>query len=94
MKHLLNSILNYKKLLKMLIQRVVFLNIFLSQFNWFFHRQILFLDISRAIELLEKLQMSGEVPATKLAALQKVLQSDFLNGSQWTFHLDNQKFLN
>lgn len=36
-------------------------------------------DISRAIELLEKLQMSGEVPATKLAALQKVLQSDFLN---------------
>jgi hypothetical protein len=24
--------------------------------------------------------MSGEVPATKLAALQKVLQSDFLNG--------------
>lgn len=38
-----------------------------------------FLDIARAIELLDKLQMSGEVPATKLAALQKVLQSDFLN---------------
>lgn len=37
------------------------------------------LDIKRAIELLEKLQKSGEVPATKLAALQKVLQSDFLN---------------
>jgi protein lin-7 len=37
------------------------------------------LDIARAIELLDKLQMSGEVPATKLAALQKVLQSDFLN---------------
>ncbi|KAG5666482.1 hypothetical protein PVAND_014509 [Polypedilum vanderplanki] len=36
-------------------------------------------DIARAIELLDKLQMSGEVPATKLAALQKVLQSDFLN---------------
>lgn len=36
-------------------------------------------DIKRAIELLEKLQQSGEVPATKLAALQKVLQSDFLN---------------
>lgn len=35
-------------------------------------------DIKRAIELLEKLQKSGEVPATKLAALQKVLQSDFL----------------
>ena len=38
-------------------------------------------DIKRACELLEKLQKSkycGEVPATKLAALQKVLQSDFL----------------
>lgn len=35
-------------------------------------------DIKRSIELLEKLQKSGEVPATKLAALQKVLQSDFL----------------
>lgn len=34
----------------------------------------MFSDIARAIELLEKLQMSGEVPATKLAALQKVLQ--------------------
>lgn len=36
-------------------------------------------DVKRSIELLEKFQMSGEVPATKLAALQKVLQSDFLN---------------
>ncbi|XP_044733015.1 protein lin-7 homolog C [Chrysoperla carnea] len=36
-------------------------------------------DVKRSIELLEKLQKSGEVPATKLAALQKVLQSDFLN---------------
>jgi len=36
-------------------------------------------DVKRAIELLEKLQKSGEVPATKLAALQKVLQSDFFN---------------
>ncbi|XP_071445915.1 protein lin-7 homolog C [Hetaerina americana] len=35
-------------------------------------------DIKRSIELLEKLQKSGEVPATKLAALQKVFQSDFL----------------
>merc|ERR1712012_256783 len=38
-------------------------------------------DIRRACQLLEKLQKSkycGEVPATKLAALQKVLQSDFL----------------
>lgn len=38
-----------------------------------------FADIKRSIELLEKLQKNGEVPATKLAALQKVLQSDFLN---------------
>ncbi|XP_075229232.1 L27 and PDZ_signaling domain-containing protein veli isoform X2 [Lycorma delicatula] len=36
-------------------------------------------DVNRAVELLEKLQKSGEVPVTKLAALQKVLQSDFLN---------------
>merc|ERR1712033_53076 len=39
-------------------------------------------DIKRACELLEKLQKSkycGEVPATKLSALQKVLQSEFLN---------------
>lgn len=36
-------------------------------------------DVKRSIELLEKLQLSGEIPATKLAALQKVLQSDFLN---------------
>ena len=39
-------------------------------------------DIRRACHLLEKLQKSkycGEVPATKLAALQKVLQSEFLN---------------
>ncbi|XP_053963660.1 protein lin-7 homolog C [Anastrepha obliqua] len=36
-------------------------------------------DIKRAIELLEKLQSSGDFPTTKLSALQKVLQSDFLN---------------
>ncbi|XP_011505046.1 PREDICTED: protein lin-7 homolog C [Ceratosolen solmsi marchali] len=36
-------------------------------------------DIKRSIELLDKLQKSGEIPVTKLAALQKVLQSDFLN---------------
>ncbi|XP_014208423.1 protein lin-7 homolog C-like [Copidosoma floridanum] len=36
-------------------------------------------DIKRSIELLEKIQKSGEIPATKLAALQKVLQSDFLH---------------
>lgn len=36
-------------------------------------------DVKRAIELLEKLQQSGEIPATKLIALQKVLQSEFMN---------------
>merc|ERR1712004_90859 len=39
-------------------------------------------DLKRACELLERLQRSkycGEVPATKLAALHKVLQSEFLN---------------
>lgn len=36
-------------------------------------------DVKRAIELLDVLQKSGEVPATKLAALQKVLSSDFFN---------------
>ncbi|GFT00667.1 protein lin-7 homolog C [Nephila pilipes] len=34
-------------------------------------------DVKRAIELLEKLQKCGELPNQKLAALQKVLQSDF-----------------
>ncbi|XP_003706334.1 L27 and PDZ_signaling domain-containing protein veli isoform X2 [Osmia lignaria lignaria] len=36
-------------------------------------------DVKRSIELLDKLQKGGEIPATKLAALQKVLQSDFLS---------------
>ncbi|KAL3842393.1 hypothetical protein ACJMK2_020412 [Sinanodonta woodiana] len=36
-------------------------------------------DINKAIELLDALQRSGQVPAPKLAALQRILQSDFLN---------------
>ncbi|KAK7583942.1 hypothetical protein V9T40_004905 [Parthenolecanium corni] len=36
-------------------------------------------DVKRAIELLEKLHRSGEVPVSKLTALQKVLQSEFLS---------------
>ncbi|XP_016925639.3 protein lin-7 homolog C [Drosophila suzukii] len=35
-------------------------------------------DVKRSIELLEKLQSSGDFPTTKLAALQKVLNSDFM----------------
>uniref|UniRef100_A0A8C2E3E3 Lin-7 homolog C (C. elegans) n=1 Tax=Cyprinus carpio TaxID=7962 RepID=A0A8C2E3E3_CYPCA len=38
-----------------------------------------FSDISRAIELLDKLQRTGEVPPQKLQALQRVLQSEFCN---------------
>ncbi|XP_077994663.1 protein lin-7 homolog C [Glandiceps talaboti] len=34
-------------------------------------------DVRRAIELLENLQKTGQVPSQKLAALQKVLQSEF-----------------
>uniref|UniRef100_A0A8D0GN56 L27 domain-containing protein n=1 Tax=Sphenodon punctatus TaxID=8508 RepID=A0A8D0GN56_SPHPU len=34
-------------------------------------------DVSRAIELLDKLQDSGEVPTHKLQSLKKVLQSEF-----------------
>ncbi|MGH0158091.1 UNVERIFIED_CONTAM: hypothetical protein FKN15_034794 [Acipenser sinensis] len=34
-------------------------------------------DVCRVIELLEKLQRSGEVPPPKLQALQRVLQSKF-----------------
>ncbi|GAA6096606.1 protein lin-7 homolog C [Tachysurus ichikawai] len=44
-----------------------------------FLREILFPDISRAIELLDKLQRTGEVPPQKLQALQRVLQSEFCN---------------
>uniref|UniRef100_A0A8C7M3J8 Protein lin-7 homolog B n=1 Tax=Oncorhynchus kisutch TaxID=8019 RepID=A0A8C7M3J8_ONCKI len=36
-------------------------------------------NISRAIELLDKLQRTGEVPPQKLQALQRVLQSEFCN---------------
>lgn len=35
--------------------------------------------MQRCIELLDKLQASGEISTAKLGALQKVLQSDFLN---------------
>ncbi|ESO91697.1 hypothetical protein LOTGIDRAFT_217446 [Lottia gigantea] len=35
-------------------------------------------DVTRAVELLDVLQRSGEFPAAKLQALQKILQSEFL----------------
>ncbi|XP_064296301.1 protein lin-7 homolog B-like, partial [Phalacrocorax carbo] len=34
-------------------------------------------DVARAVELLERLQRSGELPPQKLQALQRVLQSKF-----------------
>lgn len=40
---------------------------------------LLLTDINRAIELLDKLQRTGEVPPQKLQALQRVLQSEFCN---------------
>ncbi|XP_055923310.1 protein lin-7 homolog C [Eupeodes corollae] len=36
-------------------------------------------DIQKSIDLIEKLQACGDFPTTKLATLQKVLQSDFLS---------------
>ncbi|KAJ7370973.1 Protein lin-7 C [Desmophyllum pertusum] len=36
-------------------------------------------DVNRAIELIDKLQGSGDIPPKKLQALQKVLQSEFCN---------------
>lgn len=46
-------------------------------------------DINRAIELLDKLQRTGEVPPQKLQALQRVLQSEFCNAVREVslFHL-------
>ncbi|MPC25221.1 Protein lin-7 B [Portunus trituberculatus] len=35
-------------------------------------------NVKRAVELLDKLQKTGEIPSAKLAALQRVLQSEFL----------------
>lgn len=43
------------------------------------NKMFLITDISRAIELLDKLQRTGEVPPQKLQALQRVLQSEFCN---------------
>lgn len=43
-------------------------------------------DISRAVELLDKLQRTGEVPPQKLQALQRVLQSEFCNAVREVRH--------
>lgn len=36
-------------------------------------------DVNRAVELLQNLQQNPKLPAQKLAALQKILESDFFN---------------
>lgn len=47
---------------------------------------LLLADINRAIELLDKLQRTGEVPPQKLQALQRVLQSEFCNAVREVRH--------
>ncbi|KAI1232835.1 Protein lin-7 C, partial [Lamprotornis superbus] len=49
------------------------------KFSWHMETLAIIRNICRAIELLEKLQRSGEVPPQKLQALQRVLQSEFCN---------------
>lgn len=44
-------------------------------------------DVARAIELLEKLQESGDVPGHKLQSLKKVLQSEFCTAIREVSHL-------
>lgn len=43
-------------------------------------------DVARAIELLEKLQESGDVPGHKLQSLKKVLQSEFCTAIREVSH--------
>ena len=43
-------------------------------------------DVTRAIELLDKLQKSGDVPVEKLQALQRVLQSEFCTAIREVLH--------
>lgn len=51
-------------------------------------------DINRAIELLDKLQRTGEVPPQKLQALQRVLQSEFCNAVREVRHFVIPKMFN
>lgn len=51
-------------------------------------------DINRAVELLDKLQRTGEVPPQKLQALQRVLQSEFCNAVREVRHFAIFKTLN
>lgn len=45
------------------------------RFNLFYLK----IDLSRIVELLDKLQKNSDIPPQKLIALQKALQSDFFN---------------
>lgn len=44
-------------------------------------------DVARVIELLEKLQESGDVPGHKLQSLKKVLQSEFCTAIREVSHV-------
>lgn len=52
------------------------------------------LDICRVIELLDRLQQSGELPPPKLQALQRVLQSKFCAAIRevWTLAIKLSEF--
>lgn len=50
-------------------------------------------DVARAIELLEKLQESGEVPVHKLQSLKKVLQSEFCTAIREVWHEDFNNYI-
>lgn len=53
------------------------------------------LDICRVIELLDRLQRSGELPPPKLQALQRVLQSKFCTAIRevWTRPIESSNIL-
>lgn len=56
------------------------------------HSLSLFLpDVARAIELLEKLQESGDVPGHKLQSLKKVLQSEFCTAIREVSHCQGRE---
>lgn len=50
-------------------------------------------DVARAIELLEKLQESGDVPGHKLQSLKKVLQSEFCTAIREVSHCQGRQLL-
>lgn len=58
-----------------------------------FSLSIFLTDVARAIELLEKLQESGDVPGHKLQSLKKVLQSEFCTAIREVSHCQGRELL-